>query len=358
MIQEHLALAPLDITISNSPEISSKQVTSDTYDPTQIICTNNSSDYSHITDFQVSSRGSTIETDTATGLINSVTTGTTVLSQDKEVVAQTSNINVDSDSFQLKLVPDSIQITSTKTFNSKDSDIFTTNPNNCLAVHSLIQTQGTNNSGHTSNISTQPKTTYQGRPYLPNTTKSAGDTSYILVVDNISSSWKFKNSSTIKSEFSKFFPDISLKLAHSLRAGGIVLHFKSLTDLEKVRDFNWPKSAFGSSGDSIVIKHITNNPRIIFKNVNPSISEQDIQDRLFNFTGEHTKVHRFKNRDSNKPIPVVKVSCSIKAAQRLLDNKLAINGDDIITEKFVPNHSPNIICFKCRKPGHSARFCN
>ena len=134
-------------------------------------------------------------------------------------------------------------------------------------------------------------------------------TPLICTIDNIRCSWKFKKSPRIKSEFNKYFPDIRLVLAYSLRGGGVAIHFQTEGDLNRVLTFSWPDSAFENSGHQLLVRRVDDNPRLILKNVDPSISTDEIEFVLTKFTKCSIKAHRFKHKDSNKPLPVVKISC-------------------------------------------------
>ena len=183
------------------------------------------------------------------------------------------------------------------------------------------------------------------------------DSLYVLTIDNINQSWKFKKSSTIKSEFNRYFPDILLQLAYSLRGGGIALHFNCTEDLVQVLNFRWPIAAFNQSGKDIVVRRVDRNPRLILKNVDPNLSVDKIEEILAIFTGVTVRVHRFKHHDSNKPIPVIKVICPPQAAEKIKTHSLWWCGTLISVEDFISEHRPDIDCYKCNSRGHTASRC-
>ena len=83
-----------------------------------------------------------------------------------------------------------------------------------------------------------------------------------------------------------------------------------------------------------------------------------MQDVLSSFTGECIKVHRFRYRDTGKPIPVVKLTCPTANAQtKILETGLSIWGVDIIAEPFHYYSKKELTCFGCGKKGHISRDC-
>ena len=180
----------------------------------------------------------------------------------------------------------------------------------------------------------------------------------VITIDNLHQAWKFKKSHTIKSEFNKFFPNVKIDLAYSLRGGGIALHFNSEEDLLQVLNFQWPTTAFGSRGVDLIVRRVDSNPRLVLKNINPNLSVQEIASLLSQFTGGTVvQAHRFKHRDSNKPIPVVKISCTPHAANLIKTHSLAFYGETVVVEDFYKNHQPDISCFRCQERGHTAPWC-
>ena len=181
---------------------------------------------------------------------------------------------------------------------------------------------------------------------------------FVIVIDNIKNAWSFKNSQNIKREFNKYFPNTEIKLAYSLRAGGIAIHLKSQEDYIIVRDYTWPPEAFNNSGNSINCHPTNQNPKVILRNVDPTISTSDIQNIIGNSTASKSKVTRFFYKDTGKPMPIVKVICESADAYNLIKNsKLKISSKEIIVEDFKTISSTDITCFNCKEKGHIARIC-
>ena len=89
-----------------------------------------------------------------------------------------------------------------------------------------------------------------------------------------------------------------------------------------------------------------------------NLSVQKIASLLSQFTGGTVvQAHRFKHRDSNKPIPVVKISCTPHAANLIKTHSLAFYGETVVVEDFYKNHRPDISCFRCQERGHTAPWC-
>ena len=180
----------------------------------------------------------------------------------------------------------------------------------------------------------------------------------VVIIDNIKESWKFRKSYHIKREFTKYFPDIKLSLAYSLKAGGIALHLTNQEAATRVLKYLWPAEAFNNSGSQIYCHPVNNKPKVILKNINPSLSEEEIERILQTFTPEKLTARRFYYRDTGKPLPVVKVTCASETAINLLLDKCQIvDGKEVRVEKFQAIHRREITCFNCQDQGHIARSC-
>ena len=207
------------------------------------------------------------------------------------------------------------------------------------------------------NLSISGYTTSEIEPPIPHLSRNNKNSSNLIVIDNIRESWKFKNSNSIKREFNKYFKDVKLILAYSLKAGGVALHVANKESAERILKYSWPAEAFNNSGSQLYCHTAQNNPKVILKNIDAALTEKELEDIVQIFTGEKISVKRFHYRDTGKPLPVVKVTCSESAANKLLTKPLSIKGKNIPIEKFVQVHRREINCFNCRERGHIARFC-
>ena len=179
----------------------------------------------------------------------------------------------------------------------------------------------------------------------------------LVIIDNIRESWKYKNSSTIKREFARYFKDVKLQLAYSLKAGGVALHLANKESTERVLRFVWPNEAFNNSGSQLLCHSASNKPKVILKNVDTILSEKEVEDITQKFIAEKVSVKRFHYRDTGKRLPVVKVTCSETAAHLLLTKYYSIRGRNIKAEKFEITHRREITCYSCGERGHIARSC-
>ena len=179
----------------------------------------------------------------------------------------------------------------------------------------------------------------------------------LVIIDNLRESWRYKNSSNIKKEFTKYFKDIKLLLAYSLKAGGIALHLVNKDSAERILNFQWPPEAFGNSGDQLICHTASNKPKVVLKNVDTTLSESELVDIFERFTLEKLSVRRFLYRDTGKRLPVVKVTCSEAASHLLLSKSLTIRGKLVTAAKFESVHRREITCYSCREQGHIARSC-
>ena len=99
---------------------------------------------------------------------------------------------------------------------------------------------------------------------------------------------------------------------YSLRAGGIALHLKSAKDQSQLLQHQWPVEAFNNSGSTLICHKESNDPKVILKNLDRWKKEEELQELIFMLTGVRNKVHRFRYRDTGKPLPVVKVTFQSK----------------------------------------------
>ena len=183
-------------------------------------------------------------------------------------------------------------------------------------------------------------------------------TKFIVLIDNFTNPWLFRNSTAIKREFTKHFPNIQVKLAFSQRAGGISIQFTSEKDLQKVLDYNWPPTAFCDSGKDLICRRLRNLHKIVLKNVDPRKTESEIEDILCTFTGFDFRVHRFRYQDTGRAIPVVSLSSrSQEAINCIRTGRLSISGCQVKVEEHIYYFPEEVKCFRCHESGHVARLC-
>ena len=169
----------------------------------------------------------------------------------------------------------------------------------------------------------------------------------------------FKNSANIKKEFSKYFPNTKIKLAFSLKAGGLAIHLETKEDLNSVLNYKWPTEAFNNSGNTLLCHTEENKHKLILRNINPNLSIQELEKILFTFTGENIKVHRFTYRDTGKPIPVVKLTLQSEESKKLLlERQLIISSVTVKPEQFKYLHQRQVTCLNCHQPNHIASQCH
>ena len=152
-------------------------------------------------------------------------------------------------------------------------------------------------------------------------------------------------------------PDTRLVLAYSLKAGGIALHLANKESAQKVLQFRWPETAFNNSGSQLHCHTPSNHHKVILKNIDPSLSEKEVQDLVEGFLSEKIQVKRFYYRDTGKRLPVVKIRGSETACHKLLTRSFTIQGKEVQVSKFLSVHHREIPCYNCQEGGHIARSC-
>ena len=129
-------------------------------------------------------------------------------------------------------------------------------------------------------------------------------------------------------------------------------------DQSQLLQHQWPVEAFNNSGSTLICHKESNDPKVILKNLDRWKKEEELQELIFMLTGVRNKVHRFRYRDTGKPLPVVKVTFqSRRGIQALLERKLVIEGVEAISEEYRYRHSREIRCYKCHQKDHIARIC-
>ena len=93
--------------------------------------------------------------------------------------------------------------------------------------------------------STDTKDCTKQQPVTENCTVNSSERKdCVVIVDNIKSPKKYRTSTDIRKEISKF-PEIKPKLSFSLPKGGVALEFENKEQADKVLN-NWPSDAFGT----------------------------------------------------------------------------------------------------------------
>ena len=234
-------------------------------------------------------------------------------------------------------------------FESINDNTDNTRPTKDLADNSLSQVEGS--------VTTEKSQT-SGTENTDIASSSLNNNSEnLVIIDNIKESWKFRNSTNIKREFSRYFKQEKLVLAYSLKAGGIALHLDRKEAADRVLKYSWPAEAFNYSGSQLSCHRPSNKPKLILKNIDTYLSESEIEEIIQNFTTEKVSARRLHYRDTGKPLPVVKITCTENVCQQLLAKYFNINGRELFVEKYQTVHRREITCFNCREKGHIARSC-
>ena len=81
------------------------------------------------------------------------------------------------------------------------------------------------------------------------------------------------------------------------------------------------------------------------KNLNLAVEDRSLEELIYQLTGVRNRVHRYRYRDTGKPLPVVKVTFNNqRGIDSLLAKKLIIQGVEAQPEEFKYRHSREIRC--------------
>ena len=163
---------------------------------------------------------------------------------------------------------------------------------------------------------------------------------------------RIKDSTDIRKEFDKTFPDLYLSNTRFTAGGSIVLEFEELAGAATI-DNSWSKTLFG--GNAGIEKFGAQNSTGIVKYVyNLRESDAEIEANiksnypnapfeLFKKDGKFTGMIKIKFRDENE-------------LKQVIDNKFTIFERKFTVEPF--KQKPKVIkCNTCQKFGHISRLC-
>ena len=180
----------------------------------------------------------------------------------------------------------------------------------------------------------------------------------LVIIDGLRQPEKFKNSRDIKAEVKKHKGNLKIKYAHALNRGGIAVALDSEEEIDILKD-KWPVEAFGNSGLSLSIhENSVSLPKCILKNIPPFLSIDSVLSEISKQTGLKVTGRRLRYRDSNKPMPIVVVSCqSFEDLQSLFRANLCIGNRKTVIKSYVNKTAVPLRCYNCQEFGHIAKFC-
>jgi len=174
----------------------------------------------------------------------------------------------------------------------------------------------------------------------------------ILIIDNINNPSEFSSSKRILHEVNLFCPEVKVEYAYSLAKGGVAIH----TVDKSGRDILLNKLPLESFGGGI--KHFPRNrscDTVFIKGVCTSVSVKEFTKILQSYGVDVIEVRRLLNRNTGKPLRVIKVKSSTENYSQLLSFHIVINNHKCTVE---PQRSVRVIrCYNCQSFGHLARFC-
>lgn len=183
----------------------------------------------------------------------------------------------------------------------------------------------------------------------------------IIIIDGIQAELQkeLRESKKIRKELNKInLVTGKFEEAYSLPHGGIAIHLKEEKDRDQIIK-NWSETNLGGNTVAHKPKYQQGGSKTSYIHNMPTAIPEDYIQSVINKDFREAKVHRLKFRDTNKPMPVVKVIfCSTESL------KEAINSEGVFISglekryKFEPEREVKFIrCFNCNRPGHIARVC-
>ena len=180
----------------------------------------------------------------------------------------------------------------------------------------------------------------------------------IIVVDNISSPKDYHSSKQIKSELDKQNISDKAEFGYSLVKGGISLHVKNKDRVENLVK-NWPQEAFGGNTIPHLPKSSTSTVNAYLRSIPVSISIQSLENSFKNSNIQFSKVHRLVYSDTQKPMPIVRVTFDNHESY-----ETAIESDGVLIPgfkksiKLCPARKHRVIrCPNCNRFGHVSWSC-
>ena len=202
-------------------------------------------------------------------------------------------------------------------------------------VQDPITKESTNNSGNCSTSAT----------------KDTGD--FVRIVDNITTNnSKSRNSVTIKREINKISAEkINIKHTKTLPRGVVAFHFKTQENVnkyEKKVDNIYPESTCSKPKSQGQYK------KLILKNINPSISKEQLYLSLRQTIDSKVYLQRFYSSRTYKPLPVIFVTGEVSICNNLLSKGIEILGSHFNCENYI---KPAARYFICQTFGHTSTNC-
>ena len=185
------------------------------------------------------------------------------------------------------------------------------------------------------------------------TTVAQGTADIIRIVDNITTiNSKPRNSVTIKRKINKISPaKINIKHTYILPRGGVAFHFKAqegINKFEKEVDNIYPGSTCSNPKNQGQYK------RLIIKNVNPSISTEQLHLSLRQTIDSKFQLRRFYFSSTYKPSPVICLTCEVSTCNNLLSKGIELLRSYLNCENYI---KPLLRCFNCQKFSHISTNC-
>ena len=180
----------------------------------------------------------------------------------------------------------------------------------------------------------------------------------VVIIDGLRKPEEFQNSRDIKAEIRKQKEDLKIKYAYPLNRGGVAVTLESEEEADLLKE-DWPVDSFGNSGLSLNVHEKSSIiPRCILKNVSPFTLIDSVIGEIQKQTGVKVSARRLRYRDTNKPMPVVEVTCSSPEDLHVLFKVKVSIADRIVGVKaYVGKTTVPLRCYNCQEFGHVARLC-
>ena len=173
----------------------------------------------------------------------------------------------------------------------------------------------------------------------------------IIIVDSIPNAAEFTHSSRILKEINLFAPDVSVKFAYSLARGGVAIHVHSQQDKVLLLQ-SFTREAFGGAK----IYDLGSKTQTLFvKGVSSSVPTNTLREAFRKKHIEVLDLSRITQHRTGRPLPVVKITCSVDSASSiLLCPFITVNGIECKIER---KRVEVFRCYNCHQFGHIARSC-